>query len=108
MATTVSVGGPPMALVYQREPGPVLRSVLARYFVVGIVISLIGLAVVGELGTEQLAYGAILVPGTVIGFAFSGRLTSSSGPGPPRGGGPRRVRRFGGGDRRAAAGLTVS
>ena len=40
MGTTTSVGGPPMALVYQRSDGPAFRSTLAIYFAAGAVMSL--------------------------------------------------------------------
>ena len=40
MATAAGLGGPPVALVYQRETGLRLRGTLAAYFIVGTVISL--------------------------------------------------------------------
>jgi uncharacterized protein len=74
MATTVAVGGPPIALVYQRATGPVIRSTLAKYFVVGISFSILALTVGGEFDADDLGLGLVLVPGTVVGFALSGRL----------------------------------
>jgi uncharacterized membrane protein YfcA len=74
MATTVAVGGPAIALVYQRSSGPVLRATLARYFVIGTAFSLVALAVGDQFDGDALVDGLILVPGTVAGFALSHRL----------------------------------
>ncbi len=74
MATVISVGGPPIALVYQRSPGPVLRETLARYFVAGTAFSMLALAVGGQLDVDGAVAGLVLVPGTLIGFLCSGPL----------------------------------
>jgi len=71
MATTVSIGGPPMALLYQRASGPSLRATLSAFFVVGTVLSLIGLHLVGRFGWRELALGLGLFPGIAAGFALS-------------------------------------
>lgn len=71
--TTVGVGGPPVAIVYQRDAGPVLRANLSRYFLVGLLISLVSLSIGGELGADRVRDGAVLIPGLMAGFALSGR-----------------------------------
>jgi hypothetical protein len=76
MATTVAVGGPAIALVYQRSEGPVLRATLARYFVIGTAFSLIALAVGGQFDERSLRLGLLLVPGTIAGFAVSHHLAA--------------------------------
>ena len=48
MGTTTSVGGPPMALVYQQSEGARLRATLAAFFVAGGFIALTGLLVAGQ------------------------------------------------------------
>ena len=68
MGTAASVGGPPIALVYQREPGPRLRSTLSGYFLVGTVMSLVALAVVGRIGKVELAWALVLIPGVIAGY----------------------------------------
>jgi uncharacterized protein len=73
--TIASIGGPPLALVYQNEPGPKLRGTLAGYFIVGALMSLAALIVVGRYGVDELAWTLLLLPGTVLGFAGSNRLT---------------------------------
>lgn len=75
MATTVSIGGPPMALLYHREDGPSLRATLSAFFVVGTVLSLAGLHLVGRFGWPEFLLGLGLFPGIAIGFAISIRVT---------------------------------
>ncbi len=71
MGTATSIGGPPMAIVYQRHPGPELRATLAAYFLVGAALSLTMLAVAGEFRARELGHGLLLLPGVVVGFSFS-------------------------------------
>jgi uncharacterized membrane protein YfcA len=71
MATVSSIGGPPMALVYQRSPGAQLRATLAGYFLVGSVLSLVALAAFGELGRREALSGLVLVPPLAAGLALS-------------------------------------
>jgi hypothetical protein len=74
MGTASSIGGPPMALVYQHGPGDRLRATLGMYFVAGGVMSLSALAVVGRFGPIEAWLGAALVPGIALGFTVSSRL----------------------------------
>lgn len=71
MGTATSVGGPPIALVYQREVGPVIRGTLSAIFLVGSAISLGTLAAVGELGTGEIGTGLALMPGVAVGYLAS-------------------------------------
>ncbi len=75
MATATSVGGPPLALVYQREAGPTIRATLNGIFLVASPMSLGMLAAVGELGLRELGRGLAISPGIVVGFVISGALT---------------------------------
>ena len=72
--TVAAVGGPPIALLYQREKGPVVRGTLSAFFVVGTVISLVGLAWAGRFGPTELSLTPALLPGAVVGYLLSGRL----------------------------------
>jgi len=74
MATTVSVGGPAIALLYQRETGARLRGTLSAYFVVGIVLSLIALHFVGRFGPAEIRLSLTLIPGALVGFGISRRV----------------------------------
>lgn len=73
MGTASSVGGPPVALLYQHHPGPVLRGTLSGFFVVGSSISLVALALVGRFGAAELRASAALLPGIGLGFVLSRR-----------------------------------
>jgi len=74
MATASSIGGPPIALVYQHESGARLRGTLASFFLIGGVMSLVALRFVGRFGMDEI-YGAIaLVPGILAGFFLSSRI----------------------------------
>ncbi len=74
--TIASVGGPPLALLYQHETGPRLRGTLAGFFIVGGLFSLVALIWVGRFGRDELNWTLLLLPATVLGFACSGRLTA--------------------------------
>ncbi|HSR14250.1 MAG TPA: sulfite exporter TauE/SafE family protein [Gemmatimonadales bacterium] len=77
MGTLTSIGGPAIALVYQHEPGPRIRGTLSAFFVVGVVISVAGLAAIGRFGREELVLGATLLPGIVIGYLASHRTAGA-------------------------------
>lgn len=71
MGTAVSIGGPPMALLYQRETGARLRGTLAAYFMIGVSLSIVGLALIGRFGRPEVIRAAVLVPGIVAGASVS-------------------------------------
>lgn len=72
MGTMTSIGGPPIALVYQDADGPRLRSTLNTYFALGSMMSIPALAAAGHFGTKELQDGLLLLPATAVGFAASG------------------------------------
>jgi uncharacterized membrane protein YfcA len=69
--TATGIGGPPLALVYQHQAGPILRSTLATCFLIGQVFSLLALMAVGRVNAAQLATAAMLLPALVIGLFAS-------------------------------------
>jgi len=71
MSTITSMGGPPMALLYQNESGPKLRGTLAAFFSLGVIFSLGGLAVAGRFGWTEVRLAVLLLPGIVAGFILS-------------------------------------
>jgi uncharacterized protein len=75
MGTATSIGGPPLALLYQHHEGPVLRSTLAVTIGVGTVVSLGGQAVAGAVHGWQLLLALSLLPGVAAGLAL-GRVVS--------------------------------
>jgi uncharacterized protein len=68
MGTATSIGGPPLALLYQRREGPVMRSTLAVTFGAGLLISLAGQAAVGAVAGWHVLLALSLLPGTVAGL----------------------------------------
>jgi uncharacterized protein len=74
MGTLTSIGGPPMALVYQKESAQRLRSTLAGFFLIGATLSLASLFAGGEFGWHELRLGVALIPGLVIGLGSSRRM----------------------------------
>ncbi|MEP6665128.1 MAG: sulfite exporter TauE/SafE family protein [Nocardioidaceae bacterium] len=69
--TATSIGGPPMALLYQHRDPRQVRCTLAVYFLLGAAMSLVGLAIEGELDVGELVLAVILLPGLVLGFVVS-------------------------------------
>jgi uncharacterized protein len=74
--TVSSIGGPPLAVVYAHEPGPVVRGTLSMIFVIGGALSIASLVAVGEVGRGELAASLALQPPLLLGFALSGRLAT--------------------------------
>jgi uncharacterized membrane protein YfcA len=74
MGTATSIGGPPLALLYQHHEGPVLRATLAVAFAVGTVLSLAGLAIAGAIESWHVVLAAALLPGLLAGLALSRAL----------------------------------
>jgi uncharacterized membrane protein YfcA len=72
MATISSIGGPPVALLYQNAEGPRFRATLSGFFFVGVILSLVALALVGRFGPKEFLLGLILVPGILLGYFLSG------------------------------------
>lgn len=72
MGTATSLGGPPIALIYQRESGPRIRATLSVFFTVGALLSVLTLAAVHQLPSRQVWAGLALTPFVVAGFAVSG------------------------------------
>lgn len=79
--TATGIGGPPMALLYQHQPAPVLRSTLATCFLIGEVVSLLLLLMVGQMAREQVVTAVLLLPVLAFGAWASrwlrGRFTGT-------------------------------
>lgn len=69
--TSTGIGGPPLALVFQRRPAPTLRSSVAACFIIGEVISLVLLALTGRIGSDQIKTAVLLLPAVLIGAVLS-------------------------------------
>lgn len=70
-ATTAAIGGPPIALLYQNHTGPEIRSTLACIFAAGTVMSIGGLALTGQVASNQIALAAALGIFMLLGLWIS-------------------------------------
>jgi uncharacterized protein len=68
VGTVAALGGTPLALVYQDRSGAELRSTLSISFVVGIVMSLVGLGLAGKVEGRHLVLVVELLPGLLLGL----------------------------------------
>jgi uncharacterized protein len=69
--TASSIGGPPVALLYQDAHGPRIRATLGAYFAAGSLLSIAGLLVGGQVDADALRAAALLAPFMIVGFALS-------------------------------------
>lgn len=75
LGTTAAIDGPPLALLYQRHPGPTLRATLACAFLVGAVMSFVALGASGQVHAWQLVLALALAPALLLGLAASTLVT---------------------------------
>lgn len=75
MGTATSIGGPPMAMVWQRLSGPRLRATMSAFFLAGSLMSLVALSAAGAVGAHTLHRTALLAPAAVAGVLLAGPLT---------------------------------
>lgn len=73
MGTATSIGGPPLALVFQDHRGMRLRGTLAACFAPTGILSLVALSWAGHLDVAQVLAGLSLLPGIALGVRISTR-----------------------------------
>lgn len=71
IGTATSVGGPPMALVYQHEPRHTARNEIAAFFLIGTPGSIVMLAMQGGIDQHSLLLSLKMLPGVGLGWALS-------------------------------------
>jgi hypothetical protein len=71
MGTISGIHGPPMALLYQREAGSVVRANLAAFFALAYILSLSALGAVGLFGKKEFLIGLALTPGVIGGYLLA-------------------------------------
>lgn len=76
MGTTSSIGGAPLAIVFQHEQGPRIRASLSVIFIFGTILSLLSLFFIGRLGKTELILTLQLLPGVILGFLLSKKTAS--------------------------------
>jgi uncharacterized membrane protein YfcA len=72
--TATSIGGPPVALLYQSESGPLVRATLSFYFCVGNSVALAALAASGHLPARDVVAGLLFIGCAALGFAVAAGL----------------------------------
>lgn len=73
-STATSIGGPPIAILYQHRSPVQIRSTLAVYFVLGAIFSLVGLGLTGQLEAREIWLAALFVPFLLGGLGLSRRV----------------------------------
>src|SRR6478672_6536502 len=71
LGTATSIGGPPMALVWQRNSGARLRGTMGGFFLIGSVMSLVVLALTGAVDVHTLWASSVLIPAAIVGYLLS-------------------------------------
>lgn len=71
MGTATSVGGAPMAIVWQGQPPARLRGTMSAFFLIGSLVSVLLLAAAGTVTPGVLQAAAWLSPAVVAGFGLS-------------------------------------
>jgi uncharacterized membrane protein YfcA len=71
LGTATAIGGPPMALVWQRNEGARLRGTMSGFFLVGSVMSIAALAATGAVDRHTLWAFAVMIPAAVAGYVLS-------------------------------------
>lgn len=80
--TATSIGGPPLAILYQRQGPRIVRTTLAVYFMIGAALSIVGLLLTGEMTREELLLAGLMIPMLVIGALLARPLRDRlAGPG---------------------------
>lgn len=71
LGTATAIGGPPMALVWQRNTGARLRGTMSGFFLVGSMMSIAALAATGSIHSQTMRGFAVLVPAAIAGYLLS-------------------------------------
>jgi uncharacterized protein len=71
LGTATSIGGPPMALVWQNTTGARLRGTMSGFFLVGSLMSIGALTLTGEVDGHTVSSFAVLMPAVAVGFGLS-------------------------------------
>jgi len=71
MGASSGIGAPVIAILYQRESGPRVRSTLAYIYTGASVLILIALAAFGKFTFRDMQAGFLLVPGFILGYICS-------------------------------------
>jgi len=82
IGTATSVGGPPMALVYQQLDRLTVRNELAAFFLIGTPVSILMLFSQGAISNESLDLSLKIIPATLLGWFLARKLNKRISQGP--------------------------
>lgn len=71
MGTATGIGGPPMALVWQRSSPATYRATMSAYFLIGTLISLVMLTAAGQVSRETVLWSLYAAPVVLLGWGIS-------------------------------------
>lgn len=71
LGTATAIGGPPMALVWQRSSGAQLRGTMSGFFLTGSLMSLVVLSLTGAVNQRTWWGFAVLAPAAMLGYLLS-------------------------------------
>ncbi len=71
MGASSGIGAPVIAILYQRETGPRIRSTLAYIYTGASLLILVALAAFGKFTVRDIQAGLLLVPGFMLGYICS-------------------------------------
>jgi uncharacterized membrane protein YfcA len=72
--TATSIGGPPIALLFQHRRPSEVRATLAVFFFIGVVLSLTGLAITGSIPLDSVVVAALVSPLLLLGIWVGTRV----------------------------------
>ena len=80
LGTATAIGGPPMALVWQRSSGAQLRGTMSGFFLIGSLMSLAMLGLTGSIHQRTWWGFAVLAPAAIAGYLLSNVLNKHLNP----------------------------
>ncbi len=80
LGTATAIGGPPMALVWQRSSGAQLRGTMSGFFLIGSLMSLVVLGFTGAVDQRTWWGFGVLAPAAVVGYLLSNVLNKHLNP----------------------------
>jgi uncharacterized membrane protein YfcA len=74
MGASSGIGAPMVAILYQHETGPRVRSTLALIYTTASLMIIVALAAFGSFGAAEALDGALMMPGFLFGYWLANRL----------------------------------
>jgi uncharacterized membrane protein YfcA len=68
LSTTAGIGGPPITLLYRKEPGARMRATTAVAIFLGVIMSIAAVVLTGRWDSAQVVMAAALLPAALLGL----------------------------------------